>query len=635
MGYWLPSVLMFLILCGGAVVGVVLLVYLSNLSREVKTLARRVGAIEAGLTQAPQAEAPQAAQPGQPPPIPAQEPQGQAHARPKPPPPPPRMARPLDIKKPDWNIETLIGGRVLNRVGVILAIFTVGLFLQHAFVNDWIGETGRVAIGLLIGLVFLGIGEWYRRKDYPYFSPGLTGGGIAILYLSIYAAYGFYHLIPMEAAFLFMIGITGAGVFLAVWNRALAIAALSTLGGFLTPFILSTGVDNQVGLFSYILLLNAGILATAYFRNWPLLNYQSFILTIITFSVWAARFYKPEKLGPTALFLTLFFVLFALLSIMYNIVNRRKASPPELVLAFLNAGIYFGAMYFLLDKEYGSYLGLFALAMGAAYVALAYLTDLRHGEDRFLIWILLGIAATFVTLAVPIQLKQNWITVGWAVEGAILAYIAYRYDSANTRLAAYAILALVLFRLIFLDASLPSQFVREEFALLFNRRVFSFVVGIAAMGLAAYLYSRGDKPIPVDKTFMAVSLLITANLLAIILLSVEAYDYFRHLRAEGVIQQNIYRYAQQLSLSIIWALYATALIVAGIWKKNKPLRYMALALFTITICKVFLIDLSTVKGIYRIASFAVLTAIVLAVSLLYQKYRDVLQGPQVEGDEAQ
>jgi len=623
MDYSLIFLLIFLMFSGAVIVGVVLVVYLANLSREVKALTRRVATLETGAAAARTVSS---AEPSK---IPT-EPVAAAQPPPPPPPRPPGPTIPFEMKKPDWNIETLIGGRVLNRVGIILFIFGVGFFIKYAFDNRWIGETGRVIIGLIVGLIFLGLGEWYQRKDYRYFFQGLTGGGIAILYLSIYAAFGFYDLIPQAAAFLFMIVVTAAGVALAVRYKAVVVASLATLGGFMTPFILSTGVDNQATLLTYIFLLNAGILAIAYFRNWPLLNYQSFILTVIAFSAWGGRFYESEKLWPTVFFLTIFFVLFAFLAILNNIVNRRKASAPELILAFVNAALYFGAMYFLLEDKHHGYLGLFSLAMGAAYVSLAYMTNARHREDRFLIWVFLGMAATFVTLAIPIQLKQNWITIGWAIEGAALAYVAYRYDSRNTRVAAFAILCLVFIRLLFFDVRLSHQFVQDEFMLFFNKRVFSYIVGIAAMGVTAYLFSREDRGTSPEGKIMAGVLLIAANLSAIVLLSVEAYDYLRHLRYQDRIAPSILRYAQQLSLSIIWGIYATGLIAMGIRKRHAPLRYMALLLFAVTILKVFAFDLSELRAFYRIVSAIGLGMLLIAVSFLYQKYKDILLGAQPE-----
>lgn len=612
-----------LICLGFVVAACVIFVYVLNLSHDVRELKRRLVQLETLLAagqQAPQ-PTPELVEAPREPPVQPQPPP----ASPK----PPEAAAPAPAKmKPEWDLEAIIGGNWLNRIGVLAFLIGAAFFLKYAFDNRWIGETGRVILGLIAGLVFLALGERYQRKDFPRFAQGLTGGGIALLYLSIYAAFGFYHLIPQVPAFLFMILVTIAGVALAVRYNAIVIATTAALGGFLTPFLLSTGVDNQVGLFTYILLLNAGILGVAYFRHWPILNYQSFVLTVITFAAWAERFYQPSKLWTTVLFLTLLFVVFAFLTIFYNIIHRRNASAPELILAFLNAGIYFGAMYFLLEDKYGDYLGLFSLAMGGAYVALAYLANVRHDEDRFLVWVFLGLAATFVTLAAPIQLKQNWITVGWAVEGAILAYIGFKYDSGNTLLASLAIIALVFVRLIFFDVDLPSHYVREEFSLLFNKRVFSYVVGVAAILFAAYCFANRPKEAAKRGGVAVGFLLVAANLLAIVLLSVEAHDFLYFLRSQERISPNVLWYAQQLSLSLVWTLYATFLIIAGIWRGYKPLRYMALLLFGVTIFKVFLIDLSSLERFYRIISFVVLGVILIAVSFLYQKYKDALIGPK-------
>jgi uncharacterized membrane protein len=618
--------LVFLMFVGVVIGGVVLLIYLSNLSNDIRKIKVQLAKLETRIS--PATEPPRAGEAGRPG---APEPAEPASAPPSSPEPARRVAGQDKFR---LNLEELIGGNWLNRIGIVAVIFAIAFFLKYAFDNQWIGETGRVMIGLIAGLIFIGLGWRYENRGYRYFSQGLTGGGIGILYLSIYAAFGFYHLIPQGAAFGFMILVTAASVVLAVWYNALPIAMLASLGGFLTPFLLSTDVDNQVLLFSYILCLNLGILSIAYFRKWHLVNYQNFILTIITFAAWAERFYAPSKLWPTVFFLTVFFIVFAVLAILHNIVNRRTATAPELILAFLNAGLYFAAMYFLLDDTYGDYLGLFSLAVAGVYVVLAYFTDIRNTSDRFLIWVFLGLALTFVSLAVPIQLDQNWITIGWAVEGALLVYIGCRYKSRNTQLIAMAILALALFRLLVVDVSLPHHVVREEFIPMLNRRALSYVVGIAATLCAAYLFAVYPKQLPDENRIAAGVLLIAANVLAIVLLSAESHDLFEYLRYQDKISGYVRRYAQQLSLSVVWTLYAMFLIAMGIWKKYAPLRYMALVLFGITIFKVFLIDLSTLKVLYRIISFMVLGLILIAVSFLYQKYIVSLVEPKPAEEEA-
>ncbi len=589
--------------------------YLVHFARAIRRLDERMRELETLVAGSRPPSPRPVEQPAAPPPVPPPMPEIEA----------PKKAH----ERPEWNLEALIGGNWLNRIGVLAFLFGVGFFLKYAFDNRWIGETGRVILGLIAGIVFLGFGERYQRRGYARFGQGLTGGGIGLLYLSIFAAFFFYHFIPQPAAFAFMIVVTAAGIALAVRYDAIPIASFGTLGGFVTPFLLSTGTDNQVALFSYIFLLNLGVLGVAYFRNWRVLNYQSFALTIIVFLTWAERFYEPAKLWKTAFFLTLLFLVFALLAIFHNIIHRRKATAPELVLAFLNAAAYFGAMYALLEDKYHAYLGLFALAMSAAYVGFAYLTNTRISEDRFLVWIFLGLGATFATLAIPIQLKQNWITVGWAIEGAILVYIGFRYNSRNTKLAAFALLALVFGRLMFFDLALTYRTADEEFHLIFNRRVFSFVVGIAAMVFGAYRYSQDREKALRDAATGA--LLVASNLAAIVLLSVEARDYLLHLHRKELISPRVLQYGQQMSLSLIWTVYAAFLIAVGIWRNYRLLRYMALALFGVTIVKVFFLDLAELERFYRIISFVVLGLILIGVSFLYQKYKAVLIGPRLDG----
>jgi uncharacterized membrane protein len=186
----------------------------------------------------------------------------------------------------------------------------------------------------------------------------------------------------------------------------------------------------------------------------------------------------------------------------------------------------------------------------------------------------------------------------------------------------------VFFRLLMFDVQLPHQALKEGFVLLMNKRVFSFAVGIAALLVGAYFFAKNPSQELGEKGIIAGCLLVAANFLAILLLSVESHDYLEYLRNQNRIPRNVLAYAQQLSLSIIWTLYATFLIAVGIWKKYLPLRYMALLLFGVTILKVFLIDLSTLKLLYRIISFLVLGLILIAVSFLYQKYIVALLEPK-------
>ncbi|HSE97174.1 MAG TPA: DUF2339 domain-containing protein, partial [Blastocatellia bacterium] len=260
--------------------------------------------------------------------------QTSAHiVRPRPPVPP--------EPRPRGDLEARIGGNWLNRIGIIAITFGVAFFLKYAFENQWIGPAGRVGIGVVLGLGFLAGGEMLRKR-YASYAYGLTGGGILILYLAIYAAFSFYNLIPHPLAFVFMAAVTMIASLLSARYSALPIAVLGLIGGFLTPILLSTGRDNQTGLFTYIALLDAGVLALAYSKQWRILNYMSFGATVLMFVGWMITFYDDSKLWPTIFFLTLLFGIFALLAMTYNVFNRRPTTWADLALVFLNGLLYFG-----------------------------------------------------------------------------------------------------------------------------------------------------------------------------------------------------------------------------------------------------------------------------------------------------
>jgi uncharacterized membrane protein len=258
---------------------------------------------------------------------------------------PPELAKAPPAKTPAGeisSIETKIGAKYLNWIGVIALVFGVGFFLKYAFDNDWVGPAGRVMIGIFLGLLFIVGGHLSAVRNYRLPAWGLMGCGLSILYLSIFAAFQFYHLIGQAPSFGFMIMVTITGITLSVRYNALSIAVLALIGGFLTPLLMSTGQDNQVGLFSYITLLNLGIFVTAYFRKWRLLDYLAFFCTVVMFFGWYAQHYTEAKLFLTIFFLSVFFVIFAFLAFFHNIIHRKKTNVADLLLLLFTPAFYYG-----------------------------------------------------------------------------------------------------------------------------------------------------------------------------------------------------------------------------------------------------------------------------------------------------
>ena len=186
------------------------------------------------------------------------------------------------------DLEKFIGENLFNKIGIAILVLGIGFFVKYAIDQDWINEYGRVAIGIFCGIVLVGTAH-YLRRAYHSFSSVLAGGGLAVFYFTIAFAFHQYHIINQVTAFMIMVVITIFAVLLAFLYDKLELAVIATVGGFITPFLLSTGEGNYVVLFSYLSLLNFGLLTLSYLKQWRLLNTLAFFFTIIIYGSWLVK----------------------------------------------------------------------------------------------------------------------------------------------------------------------------------------------------------------------------------------------------------------------------------------------------------------------------------------------------------
>ena len=529
------------------------------------------------------------------------------------------------------DLEARIGGSWFNRIGIIAIFLGVTFFLKYAVDNEWIGPAGRVLIGAAVGVAFLILGE-RLRKLYPSYAYGLTGGGIAVLYAAIwFASANKYGLLAQPVAFGLMAVVTATATLLAARYSALPIAVLGLIGGFLTPILLSTGVDNEAGLFTYIALLDLGVLALAYSKQWRSLNYMAFISTVLMFAAWMNQWYELHKLWPTIIFLTIFFTIFALLAVLYNVVNRRPTGWHDLAMVFANALLYFGTSYSLLEVQYYGLLGAFALLVAAFYLGLGYITYQRDREDRLLVFTFLGLGFLFSVLAVPIQFDQHWVTIGWAIEGAVMTWIGLRANDRTSRYGALVVFAIGLSHWVMVDVHDFAYSPGSEFMPLLNRRALSGAVMVAALALAAFFYKRYGKDVEEQSSFAGLFTL-GANALALALLTIDANDYFEQQKGltTGRDALSSLGNTKALTLTALWAIYGVGALFAGITRKVKPLRFLALLLLAGATVKVLVVDLtyynSTIHSLafnQTFAAFVVIIGALASAAWFYYKAEDL------------
>jgi uncharacterized membrane protein len=521
------------------------------------------------------------------------------------------------------SLEGTIGKLWLNRIGIVAILIGVAYFLKYAFDSGWIGPGGRVAIGLIAGIAVVVWSESFRRKGSAAFSYSLKAVGIGILYLSLWAASQYFHLVPASAAFVAMILVTASTITLALTQDAEILAVYAMIGGFSTPALVSTGENHEIILFSYVLLLDLAILAMVAFKPWRRIVWGSVLGTGVMYVGWAAQYYDSSERTVTVLFASAFFAVFALVPLLTPLTRSRWHSGMSItlmVLPLVNGAAYFLALYAMYDNQIVT-LTWYALALAAVYLVLSSQFKRRVGSDPDVVktvnLIHVAAAIAFITIAVPLKLDAHWITLGWLIESAVLLFVAVKSEAHFLRIFAGCTLALGVCRLLFID-NFNVQ------TLIFNARFATFLVAIAIMAgiVAAGERFASEREMPFVKLAG-----IALNVLALVALTSEAEGYFSRQIA-GTYQHhgiNMYEVTRQLeiardfSFSAIWIVYGAALMVAGFWKRSAFIRWQAMVLLAVTIGKVFIYDSRELQQIYRILSFIALGVMLMAISYAYHR----------------
>jgi uncharacterized membrane protein len=538
------------------IVPIASLVVAIAMRRNVRSLETRIEALERTMPGAPATErapAPVAptpeTQPVPPPPPPA--PVTPTAPAPPPPPrpsapaprpaaaPPPRPAprptsRPAATPAGLGQLEGRVGVTWLNRIGALILVLGVGFFLKYAFDNDWVQPPARVALGILAGIVFLALGDRLHRTS-PAPAQGVVATGIGILYLSVYAAHGFYHLVAEPAAFGFMVLVTAVGMALAVHHDARAIAILANIGGFLTPIVLSTDRDAAIALFTYLAILDLGMLASAYWRRWPELHLMSFAFTQVLYWGWFARWYHvPTGLGLDApqrivalAGATVLFVIFALVTPV-EIAGGRLTSNAgtlwhgraPLILAAPVA--YFLAARAVLYPEFATWLGALCLALAAVYVILGQWIATAPSASLPLALFHGALAVGFLTLTFPVQFTGHAVTIAWSVEAAVIAWGAFRLRARPLRVAALLVLALAVIR--WLNIA-PASGPHTGMFLIDNAVLWPTIFVVLGCGLTAVVYRLNAAQVVEWEQRIYPALVTAATAIAAIMLTVELREH--------------------------------------------------------------------------------------------------------------
>jgi len=723
------------------------LVRASRLERQAGELIRRLEDVERRLSRGagppaagaeppavPVREAPPGRPPGPregevpPPPVPgiparADAPGGGSPAASPPAIPPTRRggmpsARPTP---PGRDFVSFLGPRLLVGAGGLAVVVFLGLFVRYAWENEWVGPAGRVLSAAVFSLCLVAGGLRLMRRDYRPLGQGLAAAGFAGLYVSAYAAHGFYQLVPRAAAAALMVVVLACAVALAERLGTRLLALLAWAGGYLTPVLLSTGADSGESLLAWLLLLGAGAVLLTRRRAWPEVPFLAAAGTILLSLAWSAAHLGPGRAGLAALGLTLLTALFALgptprlfppvlallgggagacllalevdrpmlllgllsaLAVVATLARPRwrwaealgvtmgagavlawfssrfrpergdealalglalaglyvlllavrglgrgvALGGPETVTQVVSAALAWSVLDRVLSLTQPRLLGPAALALAALHLALG-LAARRHES---LPWarVTLGLAAVFVTLAIPVQLGLFGATLGWAAEGLVLVWLGRRQATRWLRLGGYAVLLLAVARLLLRHFPLHSG----PFTLVLNPTFTTWLLVVVALGVAWAMTrpnSRRERPVdpPVGGLLASLGLVL---LFALTSGETQAVfdEHARLARAAGDAAAAVDAQKQAgLALSLLWTVFATALLSGGLAIRSRALFYAAYGLFGLTAAKVVMVDLATLPTLHRMFSFLALGVLLLAGAWLNLRFRERLVPP--------
>lgn len=700
-------------------------------------------------------------------------------------PPKARRRKPKKEWKLKEGIEAFIGTNLINKIGILITIIGVGIGTKYAIDNELINPLTRIVLSYVFGTGLLLMGLRLKAK-YKNYSAVLLSGALAILYFTTYIGYDFYNLFPQMVAFALMFVFTAFSVVAALNYDQQVIAAIGLVGAYGIPFLLSDGSGRVQVLFTYMAIVNVGILLISFYKYWKHVSYLAFGFTWLIVISWFNRQYDVEAhFSLSIAFTSIFFLIFYGAFVSYKIIKKEVFLKEDIILILSNSFISYGLGYATLNslEATQAYLGLYTAANAAAHFIFSAVVFKQKLADKNLFFLTAGLVLVFITIAVPVQLDGNWVTLIWGGEALILFWIGrsqkinmyerlayplivlgffsmlhdwsvvydqqfyyalygdtevskitafwninfltalllsfalgmilrlfYSMESQDYKLKSIALigygLSLVFLITLFytfyfeidlywqglysesLIATLQKGFETEirdydlrefgaiwqfNYALLFftgialfnrykiNNEVlakisslanvviitFSLLVGLFICSQLrehyieqynAKYYVVGSGHLLIRYTlvvFILITLISTwlqqtgftylkENKMGLLL-----FTYFTALflaSSELLHWMDLADYAQsyKLGLSILWGVFSLLMVVLGIRNKQKPVRIAGIALFGVTLVKLFFYDIANLSTIAKVIVFISLGILLLIISFLYNKYKDVI-----------
>ncbi len=526
------------------------------------------------------------------------------------------IPNPVKPPQPKSDIEKFIGENLINKIGILITIIGVAIGAKYSIDHNLISPVARILLGYFMGLGILGIGLKLKR-NYENYSAVLVSGAIAILYFITFFAYSLYNLFPQLFAFALMLLFTSLGITAALRYNKQVIAHIGLVGAYAVPFLLSNDSGNISTLFSYIAFINIGILVIAFKKYWKPLYYATFAISWLVYVSWYNNnYHSSEHFALALIFLVLFFMTFYAIFLAYKLVQKEKFDMDDVMLQLTNSFIFYGIGYSILKTNSSTehLMGMFSLCNAGVHFIVSLVIYREKLADRNLFFLVAGMVVLFITIAIPVQLDGNWVTLLWAGEAALLFWIGRTRTIQFYEILAYALILLTFFSIIqdwmtVYDTYSPDKTGTRIYPI-FNVNFLTSALVVASFTFINILNrnSRYDTPkFSMISLWVFISFLIPALLFIVIYYSfrIEIETYWNQLYIDSNQSANSithsldgkYQDSYLLKFQVVWVLNYSLFIVSALNFLNvKRLKSYNLG-FTSLILSILAIMVFLIQGL--------------------------------------
>ena len=351
------------------------------------------------------------------------------------------------------TIENFIGLKLMHLVGIVVLVIGISIGVKYAIDKELISESVRILLAYAAGILLFVISV-RLKKSYRFFSAILFSGSMASIYFTTYAAFVYYHFFPAIIAFLLMVGLTVYTVITAMSYDRKEIAIIGMIGAYGIPFLISANAERVQLFFSYILLINIGVVFLSFRKGWKLMGQFALVITWMLFIGWGLLRYQPSQQWIAILFMLLYYTLFLINALVFRISRGLALTYADIQQVIINnTALYIASIFVFgensVDAELATITGFMFLLTGS----LAFISSKMLSSEIVLQRLLTWQSLLLLLLFIAFQWDGLTVTLLWVAVSVLLFVWGIFAKKSWARLASVLLIGITLIKLLVFDSA--------------------------------------------------------------------------------------------------------------------------------------------------------------------------------------